>query len=70
MAHLTESVTRMVDEFAKLPGIGRKSAERLAYHILRINKTDALALADAIRNVKENVRYCETCYHLAEQQQV
>ncbi|MCP4192996.1 MAG: recombination protein RecR [Planctomycetaceae bacterium] len=69
MAHLTESVTRMVDEFAKLPGIGRKSAERLAYHILRINKTDALALADAIRNVKENVRYCETCYHLAEQQQ-
>ena len=69
MAHLTESVTRMVDEFAKLPGIGRKSAERLAYHILRINQADALALADAIRNVKENVRYCETCYHLAEQQE-
>ena len=67
MAHLTESVTRMVDEFAKLPGIGRKSAERLAYHILRINGPEALALADAIRNVKENVRYCQKCYHLAEQ---
>jgi recombination protein RecR len=67
MAHLTESVTRMIDEFAKLPGIGRKSAERLAYHILRINQAEALALADAIRNVKENVRYCRNCYHLAEQ---
>ena len=67
MAHLTESVTRMIDEFAKLPGIGRKSAERLAYHILRINQAEALALADAIRNVKENVRYCRICYHLAEQ---
>ena len=46
MAHLTESVTRMIDEFAKLPGIGRKSAERLAYHILRINQAEALALAE------------------------
>jgi len=63
---LTESVTKLVDEFAKLPGIGKKSAERLAYHVLRVHKTEALALADAIRNVKENVRYCRTCYNLAE----
>jgi recombination protein RecR len=63
---LTESVTRLVDEFAKLPGIGKKSAERLAYHVLRVHKTEALALADAIRNVKENVRYCRTCFNLAE----
>ena len=68
MAHLTESVTQMIDEFAKLPGIGRKSAERLAYHILRVNKGEAMGLADAIRNVKENVRYCATCFHLAEQE--
>jgi len=64
---LTDSVTRLVEEFAKLPGIGKKSAERLAYHILRIHKTEAMALADAIRGVKENVRSCRTCYNLAEQ---
>jgi recombination protein RecR len=63
---LTESVTRLVEEFAKLPGIGKKSAERLAYHVLRVHKAEALALADAIRNVKENVRYCRTCFNLAE----
>jgi recombination protein RecR len=63
---LTESVTKLVDEFAKLPGIGKKSAERLAYHMLRVHKTEAIALADAIRNVKENVRYSRTCYNLAE----
>lgn len=66
MTLLTESVTRLVEEFAKLPGIGKKSAERLAYHVLRVHKAEALALADAIRNVKENVRYCRTCYNLAE----
>ncbi len=66
MTLLTESVTKLVDEFAKLPGIGKKSAERLAYHVLRVHKTEAIALADAIRNVKENVRYCRNCYNLAE----
>ena len=66
MAHLTESVTHLIDEFAKLPGIGRKSAERLAYHVLRVSAAEALTLAEAIRSVKQNVRYCKTCYHLAE----
>ncbi len=66
MAQLTESVARVIDEFAKLPGIGRKSAERLAYHVLRVHKTEALALADAIRDVRENVRYCATCFNLSE----
>ena len=66
MSELTQSVTRLIDEFAKLPGIGKKSAERLAYHILRIHRNEALELADAIRNVKENVRYCRKCYNLAE----
>jgi recombination protein RecR len=69
MAQLTESVTRLIDELAKLPGIGRKSAERIAYYVLRVHKNEALGLADAIRNVKENVRYCGTCYNLAEQEQ-
>lgn len=66
MSEVTDSVARVINEFGKLPGIGRKSAERLAYHILRVHKTEALALADAIRDVRENVRYCSICYNLAE----
>jgi recombination protein RecR len=66
MAQLSESVARVIEEFAKLPGIGKKSAERLAYHILRVHKAEALGLADAIRNVRENVRYCRTCFNLSE----
>jgi len=63
---LTESVTRLIDEFARLPGIGKKSAERLAYHILRVSEPEATALANAITNVKKNVRYCQNCCNLAE----
>jgi recombination protein RecR len=69
MSEVTDSVARVINEFARLPGIGRKSAERLAYHILRVNKPEALALADAIRDVRENVRYCSVCYNLAEGEQ-
>lgn len=67
MAQLSDSVLKVIAEFSKLPGIGRKSAERLAYHILRVNKADALALAEAIRNVRENVHYCRVCFNLAEE---
>jgi recombination protein RecR len=66
MAQLAYAVSAVMDELAKLPGIGRKSAERLAYHLLRIPETEALALADAIRNVRKNVRYCTACFNLAE----
>lgn len=66
MAELSDSVTHMIDQLSRLPGIGRKSAERLAYHILRVPKTEALALADSIRSVRENVRYCDICFNLAE----
>ncbi len=66
MAQLSQSVINLIDQFAKLPGIGRKSAERLSYHVLRIHKNEALALADAVRDVKENVRYCEVCFNLCE----
>ena len=67
MPELTESVANLIDEFARLPGIGKKSAERLAYHVLRIHDSEALGLADAIRSVKQNVRYCSRCYNLAEE---
>jgi recombination protein RecR len=66
MTQITQSVGKLIDEFARLPGIGRKSAERLAYHVLRAPKSEALALADAIRDVRENVHYCRSCYNLAE----
>lgn len=66
MSELTESVTKMMKEFEKLPGIGKKSAERITYHILKIPEPEALALSDSIRQVKERVRYCEECYNLAE----
>jgi recombination protein RecR len=66
---LSESLTKLIEEFAKLPGIGKKSAERLAYHVLRIHQSEAAALADAIRSVKENVRYCRNCYNLTEQEE-
>src|SRR5215207_7943123 len=69
MAQVTDSVSRVIEEFAKLPGIGRKSAERLAYHVLRVPKAEALALAEAIRSVRENVHYCATCFNLAEGEQ-
>ena len=64
----SESVTNLIDQFAKLPGIGRKSAERLTYHVLRSHRTESMALADAIRQVKENVHHCKICFNLAEQE--
>lgn len=66
MAELTESVSELIEQLSRLPGIGRKSAERLAWHILRVHESEALALADSIRNVRSNVRYCKACYNLAE----
>jgi len=66
MAQERGPVARLVDFFADLPGIGRKSAERLAYHVLGMPRAEALALADAIRAVKENLRPCRTCSNLCE----
>lgn len=66
MSELSESVTHMIEQLSRLPGIGRKSAERLAYHILRVPESEAFALSDSIRAVRENVRYCDACFNLAE----
>jgi recombination protein RecR len=59
-------VQRLISELGKLPGIGQRTAQRLAFHILRAEDEDALALADAIREVKEKVGLCEVCFNLAE----
>jgi recombination protein RecR len=63
---VSQSVRDLVEQFARLPGIGKKSAERLAYHVLRQHESEALALAEAIRNVKQNVRHCQRCFNLTE----
>lgn len=60
------AVSELVEQLGRLPGVGRKSAERLAFHLLRVNESEALALADAIRRVRTEVRYCTTCFNLAE----
>src|SRR3954468_15565453 len=59
-------VGRLIDEFARLPGIGRRSAERLAFHILKTEPEAALALARAVRDVKEQVRHCSVCFNLTD----
>ena len=69
MAGTAGAVDRLIDAFGRLPGLGAKSAERLAYHLLKAPAEEALALAEAIRAVKESVRYCETCFHLTEADQ-
>lgn len=61
-----ESVERLITEFALLPGVGRRSAERLAFHILKTDPADALKLARAIEDVKLRVRHCAVCYNLAD----
>jgi recombination protein RecR len=57
---------RLMEELGRLPGIGAKTAERLAYHILRAPEADALRLADTIRDLKKNTRNCTVCYNITE----
>jgi recombination protein RecR len=59
-------VQRLITELSKLPGVGGRTAQRLAFHLLRASDEDALALADAIREVKERIGLCETCFNLAD----
>jgi recombination protein RecR len=61
-----EPITRLVEELQRLPGIGRKSAQRLAFHILRTPREDADRLCDAVRDVKERVTYCSVCNNITD----
>jgi recombination protein RecR len=56
-----ESLRRLVEELERLPGVGKRTAERLAHHLLRVPSERAIALADAIREVRERVRPCSSC---------
>ncbi|HLI32172.1 MAG TPA: recombination mediator RecR [Solirubrobacteraceae bacterium] len=57
---------RLIEELQRLPGIGQRSAQRLAFHIMRASERDALALAQAIRDVKERLALCEVCFNFAD----
>jgi recombination protein RecR len=60
-------VQRLITELGRLPGVGQRTAQRLAFHLLRAERDDALALADAIREVKDRVGLCEICFNLADE---
>jgi recombination protein RecR len=60
-------VQKLVTELSKLPGIGNRTAQRLAFHLLRVSTEDATALAEAIREVKERIRLCEVCFNLTDE---
>ena len=63
---LPDPLTRLIEQFQKLPGIGAKSAQRLAFHVLRTPREDAERLCDAIRDVKDRVTYCSTCNNITD----
>ena len=67
MSTYAPPVQRLVTELSKLPGIGNRTAQRLAFHILRASAEDALALAEAIREVKEKIGLCEVCFNLTDE---
>jgi len=66
MSKFAEPMTRLIDELKKLPGVGSKSAQRLAFHILRSSEEDAEALAAAVRDVKAKLRLCTVCNNITD----
>ncbi len=67
MSMFSPPVENLITELSKLPGIGRRTAQRLAFHILRVDEGEGLALSDAIREVKEKISFCEICFNLTDQ---
>ncbi|MBQ2021451.1 MAG: recombination protein RecR [Peptococcaceae bacterium] len=68
MSGYSDALGNLVDQLAKLPGIGRKSAQRLAFHILKQPEKDAQLLAEAILTAKEKIHYCSLCYNLTDKE--
>jgi recombination protein RecR len=64
---MVESLDKLIQEFSKLPGIGKKTAQRMAFHILKSRKEEAEALAQALLDVKEKVNYCSACFNITEE---
>ena len=66
MPDFAEPISRLIDELKHLPGIGQKTAQRLAFHLIRVSPEQALALADAIRDAKRNIRECSICNNITD----
>src|SRR5947209_3241868 len=66
MTSYTQSIQNLMDELARLPGIGMRSAERIAFHLLKQPPGEAMKLSDAIRDVKMRIRNCSVCFNLTE----
>ena len=66
MSRFAQPLAQLIDELSKLPGIGRKSAQRLAFHILRTTEQDAFALAEAIRDLKAQLHLCSICHNITD----
>ena len=66
MSRFAEPLHKLIDELSKLPGIGRKSAQRLSFHILRASEDDAFALADSIRDLKAQLHLCSICHNITD----
>ena len=66
MAGYTQTIERLISALGKLPGIGPRSAERVAFHLLKTGEEEVLALADAVRDLKTKIRACKQCFNLAE----
>jgi len=64
--YYTESLDKLVKELGKLPGIGPRSAQKMAFHLMKISKEEARELAQAIVDIKEKTRYCSICNNLSE----
>jgi len=69
MAVYAGPVQDLIDELGRLPGVGPKSAQRIAFYLLKVSKDDALRLARAIAEVKDKVRFCATCFNVSEGEQ-
>src|SRR3989441_9499009 len=66
MSSYTQSIANLMNELSRLPGIGARSAERIAFHLLKEKPEEAMKLSDAIRDVKTRIRHCSICYNLTE----
>jgi recombination protein RecR len=66
MPDFAPPIARLIDELKHLPGIGQKTAQRLAFHLLRATPEEAIALADAIRDAKQNIRLCSVCNNITD----
>lgn len=66
MIYTSDSLNQLVEEFAQLPGIGRKSAQRLALYVLKLSKQEVESMARALLDVKEKIRYCSSCWNFTE----